>query len=229
MTGQFKNCFPSIPGRWAEIFLDRDMRVKVKICGIQDVHTALEAAKAGADALGFIFVPESKRYVKPQLAREIISSLPPGVDAVGVFVNTPTSEINQIAAYCNLDIIQLHGKEKTGDYSDLSRQVIKCIKVKSKLNVTQIDTIKADAVLLDTYHPQMAGGTGKTFDWNIAGKIKTTKPIILAGGLNPNNVMEAIKTVKPFAVDVSSGVETGGVKDISKIREFIKKAKEVFL
>lgn len=210
------------------MFFHRGETVKVKICGIKDVLTAKQAAEAGADALGFVFARESKRYVEPQQAREIIAALPPGVRTVGVFVDTPAVEISRIAALCNLDIIQLHSHEEP-EYQDLKLPVIKCHRIKDRPDPEQILRTKADAILLDTYHPRMAGGTGKSFNWSIVKNIKSNVPLILAGGLTPDNVREAIEMVRPCAVDVSSGVETNGVKDISKIKSFIRRAKEVKL
>jgi len=211
------------------LFFYRGERVKVKICGILDLHTAKEATRAGADALGFVFARESKRYIEPQQAREIISALPRAVNTVGVFVNTPVQDIIQIADHCNLDVIQLHSDKEMHPCPGLNLPVIRCLRVKDRTDVDRIDSIKADAILLDTYHPDLAGGTGKPFNWTAARDIKRNIPLILAGGLNRHNVREAIETVRPCAVDVSSGVETGGVKDISKIRSFIRTVKEASL
>lgn len=202
--------------------------MKVKICGIKDLPTAKQAVDAGADALGFVFARQSKRYIKPEEAKNIISALPRTVQAIGVFVNAPALEITRIADMCNLDIVQLHGDEKI-NHQDLDLPVIKCHRVKDRPILEEIICTEADAILLDTYHPHMDGGTGKTFNWSTLRNFPIKLPLILAGGLTSDNVKEAIETVKPCAVDVSSGVETNGVKDASKIKSFIRRAKEVQL
>jgi len=190
------------------------MKVKVKICGITTLRAALAAAHAGADALGFVFAP-SPRQISPQEAKKLIQALPPFIIKVGVFVNLPLKEVEDIASYCNLDFIQLHGSEPP-EYCRLLRQkhrIIKAFQVKNGVSEALIDTYSVDAVLLDTYSPSRAGGTGKSFDWILAQNLKLAPPLILSGGLTPENVREAIALVKPYAVDVSSGVETNGKKD----------------
>lgn len=203
-------------------------RVKIKICGIVDVQTARLAINAGADALGFVFAPESRRYIDPETARRVIASIPDFVDSVGVFVDSSRTEINRIAQYCNLNIIQLHDF-KFSSPPKYSLPTIRCVRVKDSINQDSINIPNADAILIDTYHPDLAGGTGETFDWRKLANIKINEPLILAGGLNSHNVAEAINIIKPCAVDVSSGVETNGKKDIGKIKEFIKAAREVTL
>lgn len=205
------------------MFFQPGTGVKVKICGITDLSTALAAVNAGADALGFVFAPRSRRRIEPAAARDIISALPSSIDTVGVFTGTPPEEICRIAAYCNLDIIQLQG----GDTLPAGLPVIQCLRVGDKGVVEGNFLPGAAALLLDTYHPEMDGGTGMTFNWQIAAGITTNLPLILAGGLNSANVARAIKTVRPAAVDVSSGVETGGKKDSKKIKAFIQTVKEV--
>ncbi len=209
------------------MFFQRGDRVKVKICGIKDQETAKAAIDAGADALGFIFAPESKRYISPREAKEIIAAMPPGVDAVGVFSNAPRESVNKIAAQCNLSAVQLHGEEPSHYLNTNSLPVIKCVKVQDKFDLKQARAIKADAILLDTYHPYLSGGTGETFDWSLVKNAGDSLPLILAGGLTDDNVSTAVKTVRPCAVDVSSGVESSGVKDKVKIKAFVTKAKEV--
>jgi len=202
------------------------MKVKVKICGITTLRAALAAAHAGADALGFVFAP-SPRQISPQEAKKLIQALPPFIIKVGVFVNLPLKEVEDIASYCNLDFIQLHGSEPP-EYCRLLRQkhrIIKAFQVKNGVSEALIDTYSVDAVLLDTYSPSRAGGTGKSFDWILAQNLKLAPPLILSGGLTPENVREAIALVKPYAVDVSSGVETNGKKDLTKIYKFIAMAK----
>lgn len=200
--------------------------VKVKICGIKDLKTALAAINAGADALGFVFAPSSRR-ISSQEAKTLIQALPSFIIKVGVFVDAPIKMVDDIACYCNLDVIQLHGHESPAYCSFLRRkhQVIKAFQVKKGVSEALINNYPVDAVLLDTYIPERAGGTGKSFDWTVARNLKLNHPLILAGGLTPKNVSEAIVLVNPYAVDVSSGVETNGKKDITKIHEFIVKAK----
>lgn len=202
------------------------MKVKVKICGITTLRAALAAAHAGADALGFVFAP-SPRQISPQEAKKLIQALPPFIIKVGVFVNLPLKEVEDIASYCNLDFIQLHGSEPP-EYCRLLRQkhrIIKAFQIKNGVSETLINAYSVDAVLLDTYSPSRAGGTGKPFDWILAQNLKLAPPLILSGGLTPENVREAIALVKPYAVDVSSGVETNGKKDLTKIYKFIAMAK----
>jgi phosphoribosylanthranilate isomerase len=208
------------------MFFHRGKKIKVKICGIRDEITAKAAVDAGADALGFIFVPRSKRYIHPRKAQSIIASLPPGIDAVGVFVNSPPNMVYETAVQCKLSAIQLHGEEDPHHYSQAGLPVVKCIKVRNKSNLDKLNSFKADAILLDSYHPLMAGGSGRPFNWSIWENREAKLPLILAGGLTIENVCTAIKTVQPNAVDVSSGVETNGIKDIRKIETFIVKVKE---
>lgn len=202
------------------------MRVKVKICGITTLSAALAAIHAGADALGFVFAP-SPRQISPQEAKKLIQALSPFAIKIGVFVDSPIKEVEDIASYCNLDFVQLHGSEPP-EYCRLIRQkhkVIKSFKVKNKVSETLLNAYPVDAVLLDTYLPAHAGGTGKSFNWFLAQNLKLGSPLILAGGLTAENVGEAIALVNPYAVDVSSGVETNGKKDLTKIYKFIARAK----
>ena len=184
-------------------------RVKVKICGITNLEDASIAVELGADALGFIFA-SSPRQIAPQKAREIIHAVPPFVKAVGVFVNEAPAKIKEIMQHCGLDLIQLHGDESPAFCDELMPYVIKSLRIKdeSSLQTGQAYHGKVRALLLDTYSKETAGGTGKTFDWELA--IKTKKqgtPIILSGGLTPSNIAAAIHAVRPYAIDVNSGVE----------------------
>ncbi|MFZ5650063.1 MAG: phosphoribosylanthranilate isomerase [Bacillota bacterium] len=197
--------------------------VRVKICGIRDTETALGAADAGADALGFVFAP-GKRTISPEEAREIIGKLPPLVSRVGVFVNLPAAEVAAIAAFAGLDTVQLHGEEPPEYCRDLGFKVIKSFPAGSAADLERAKDYRVDGYLLDTPVQGRRGGTGRAFDWRLAAGLNAG-PLILAGGLNPENVREAIEIVRPYAVDVSSGVETGGCKDIGKIREFIRRVK----
>lgn len=198
--------------------------VKVKICGITDADTALQVAEAGADALGLVFAP-SRRQVTPEQAKEIISQLPPFITKVGVFVNESVEQVNEIASFCGLDVVQLHGQESPDYCRQIVRPVVKSISVKNADSLVAINTYQVQAFLFDTFHPEQAGGTGQAFDWSLTTMAQTKAPIILAGGLNPQNVREAIETARPYGVDVSSGVETDGVKDLQKIAAFISQAK----
>ncbi|MFZ5644150.1 MAG: phosphoribosylanthranilate isomerase [Bacillota bacterium] len=197
--------------------------VRVKICGISDVETAHRAAHCGADALGFVFAP-SRRRVSTEKAGSIITELPPFISKVGVFVNQSYSEICHIVECTGIDTIQLHGDETPEFCRSFRHKVIKSLSVKEESDIASCKYYDVDAYLLDTSLPGMRGGTGISFDWRLATGF-THGPLILAGGLNPGNVREAIKTVRPYAVDVSSGVETDGKKDFYKIEEFIRRAK----
>ncbi|MCL6609913.1 MAG: phosphoribosylanthranilate isomerase [Peptococcaceae bacterium] len=199
--------------------------VRVKICGICDLETALRAVEAGADALGFVFAP-GRRRVGPEQARQIAASLPPFVSRVGVFVNPSLEEVNDIAGYAGLDTIQLHGDEPPEFCSALGcrYRVVKSFAVAEKSDLQAVGRYRVNAYLLDARVPGFRGGTGRTFDWRLAENFRAG-PLILAGGLNRDNVQEAVKIARPFAVDVSSGVETNGRKDYDKIREFVRRVK----
>jgi len=206
--------------------------VKVKVCGITNREDAFGAVKAGADALGFILYCGSKRYVKPKEVRKITAELPPFVSKVGVFVNEDPRDVLEILSYAHLDFAQLHGDETPEDCDYVgAHRVIKVFRLKSKEEVERIEPYvgKVRAILLDTYDAKVYGGTGKPFDWEIAVAVKERfpeLPLILSGGLTPENVSQAVKTVNPYAVDVCSGVEKGfRIKDINKIKTFTMKAK----
>jgi len=205
--------------------------VKVKICGITNSRDALESIRFGADAVGFILYCRSKRYVEPKVVRHICKSLPPFVSKVGVFVNEDRKAVLEILSYCGLDFAQLHGDETPEDCAYIGKErVIKAIRVKSEDDVRKVEPYLGfvSAILLDTYTETAYGGTGKTFDWEIARTVVEAYevPVILSGGLKPENVSDAVKTVKPFCVDVSSGVEEKtGIKDVEKVREFVRLSK----
>lgn len=198
---------------------------KVKICGIKEVEHGLCAVEAGADYIGFVFA-NSKRQVTLNQAREIIQSLPDHIQTVGVFVDESLDQMTYIAEYCGLDMLQLHGREVYQDYVDAKFPIVKSVSVKANGEQAGERLPKADYLLFDTWHKDMAGGCGKSFDWKALHKIAIGQDFFLAGGLSVDNVVDAIKEVRPYAVDVSSGVETDGVKDIDKIKAFIKKVKE---
>ncbi|MCD6583036.1 MAG: phosphoribosylanthranilate isomerase [Desulfuromusa sp.] len=204
------------------------MTTKIKICGITNIEDALFAAEAGADALGFVFYEKSSRYITPEQVKQIITTLPPFVTTVGLFVNTATEQIKDILALTGLDTVQLHGDETPADCCLEPYRVIKAVRVKDADSLTGIDDYQVSALILDAWNDQQYGGTGERFDWQLAKKMTGRLPIILAGGLTPDNVAQAIEVVNPYAVDVSSGVEERpGRKDHKKVREFIKKVKAV--
>ncbi len=197
--------------------------VRVKICGIKDHLTAYQAVIAGADAIGFVFAP-SPRRISQDKAQEIICRLPPFVSKVGVFANQGLQEILDIAETAGLDTIQLHGEE-TADFCNNIKPYYSVIKsFKGEADYNTFSDYNVDAYLLDTEDEGKFGGTGKTFDWRTAANC-SKKPLILAGGLNPENVQKAICIVNPYAVDVSSGVEVNGFKDFSKMKEFVRRVK----
>ncbi|CEG27499.1 phosphoribosylanthranilate isomerase [Bacillus sp. B-jedd] len=200
--------------------------MKVKICGILDAETALYAIEQGADALGFVFA-QSKRRICPDTAKNIIELLPKHIQKVGVFVNEPKKNIEKIAHYSGLTHLQLHGDETPVFCRSFSYPVIKAFNIGSDEDLLKIKDYECESYLLDSPRTKSRGGTGMTFDWTIlsSGKIESGK-IILAGGLDSENVGMAINLVNPYMVDVSSGVETDGIKDHDKIRKFIQIAKQ---
>jgi phosphoribosylanthranilate isomerase len=199
--------------------------MKVKICGITDLTTALAAIDYGADALGFVFA-ESKRKISVEKAKEIVAHLPKEVLKVGVFVNEEKERIEEIASLAGLTHVQLHGDEPPAFSESLSFPVIKAISIDDQQSLKRIEEYSCEYVLLDGPKGKYRGGNGLAFDWNCisANKIQNKK-VILAGGLHEENVEEAIRLIKPYMVDVSSGVETEGKKDLDKIQSFINKAR----
>lgn len=203
------------------------MSVRVKICGLTNVDDAMTAVEAGADALGFVLYKESARCIASDLARDIVRSVPPFVSTVGLFVNQPTQWVRVIAERCGVDALQFQGDETPAYCDGFAQRAIKAIRVKDRASLDIMEGYRVRAFVLDAYREGEYGGTGQTFDWDLAVAAKAHGRIILAGGLTPDNVAEAIRRVRPFAVDVSSGVEgsTRGVKDHGKIRAFIQAAK----
>lgn len=200
------------------------MRTRVKICGITRVEDALCAVQHGADAIGLVFYAPSPRNVSMAQAIEIASSIPAFVSVVGLFVNADKRDINSVLSTVRLDMLQFHGDETPEECAQFGLPYLKAIRVKPETNLLQCaqDFSQAKALLLDTYSEGVAGGTGQIFDWNLIPKY-LTKPFILAGGLNAQNVLRAIEQVKPYAVDVSGGVETTkGIKDAAKIAAFMQ-------
>ena len=200
--------------------------VRIKICGLQDTPTALAAAKAGADAIGLVFVP-GRRRVTPEQARDICQSLPPLISRVGVFVDTPVEEVRQIASFCGLDIIQLHGQESPDYCRQLGLRCIKAMPAQDRPSLERANAYPVSALLVDTFLPGTRGGSGQTFNWQLLEGISFKSPLILAGGLNPGNIGRAVALVRPYGVDVSSGVEVKGKKDAILIKAFIQRVREV--
>jgi phosphoribosylanthranilate isomerase len=199
--------------------------VKIKVCGITNEADALAAVDLGTDALGFIFYRGSPRYVMPSVVREIVSLLPPFVTTVGVFVNEDIDKVNSIINFCRLTAVQLHGEEPPFYCEKLEARIIKAFRMKNAAVLQNLKNYKkVAAFLLDSYDEAQLGGTGGTFDLRLAIKAKEfDTPIIVSGGLSKSNIRKVIKRVKPYAVDVNSGVEISpGKKDYQKMAEFIK-------
>ncbi|ANC82767.1 phosphoribosylanthranilate isomerase [Pseudomonas putida] len=202
--------------------------VRSKICGITRIEDALAAAEAGADAIGFVFYAKSPRAVDVRQARAIIAELPPFVTTVGLFVNASRCELNEILEVVPLDLLQFHGDETPQDCEGYQRPWIKAMRVRpgDDLEAACQRYAGARGILLDTYVPGVPGGTGEAFDWSLV-PARLGKPIILAGGLSADNVGQAIARVKPYAVDVSGGVEQAkGIKDAAKIEAFMRAVKQ---
>ena len=204
--------------------------MRVKICGITNWTDARRAIESGADFLGFNFYPGSPRYIAPAKARQIVKKLPKPVAAVGVFVNEPEEKMLEIARSVGLDYLQLHGDEGPELVGRLQRRlpVIKAVRVKRPFRASQIARYRrASALLLDGFDRRLRGGTGKTFDWKLARRAKPYGKIVVAGGLAPENVGDAIRIAEPYAVDVSSGVEAKpGKKDPARLKAFARAVRE---
>lgn len=210
--------------------------IRVKICGLTNPDDAAAAARAGADAVGFVFAA-SPRRISPARAAVVSRALPPFVVRAGVFVNERYDDIARTAEAARLHVLQLHGEEDQRLIASLRRlgyDVVKAMPMRDEQDVAKLVQVDADGLLLDAYSPQRAGGTGRTFDWRLARRAMTalseqgrSVPVVLAGGLTPDNVVEAIETVRPDAVDVSSGVErTPGCKCPIKMSDFVRKVRE---
>jgi len=206
--------------------------IKVKICGITNLQDARHAAERGADAIGFNFYSGSKRYISPTDAAAIVEQVSAGVEKIGVFVNAPIEEIVEIEHAVQLDTVQLHGDETAEFIEELRLEsdasIIKAVRIGPDFDAYDALQYKADAILLDAFSIDERGGTGETFDWAIARQIvEVVDRVYLAGGLSPDNVADAIRAVKPFAVDACSLLEASpGFKDREKVAAFIKAAKE---
>lgn len=203
------------------------MRVRVKICGITNRRDAELAAEAGADALGFIFVPETPRYVDSDTARGIITDLSPWITSVGVFADHPIEEVEHLMHHCGFLTIQLHGLESPEYCRSLTGSVIKAFRVGGGQGLPDLEAYRVQAYLLDTFVEGRVGGTGKTFPLELATRAKAFGHVIVSGGLTPENVAQVIRKVGPYGVDVSSGVEMEpGRKDPQKVRDFVARVRE---
>jgi len=199
--------------------------IRVKICGITRIEDAFEAVRAGADALGFVFYKKSPRYISPSKARRIVDALPPFISITGVFVDERQGAISDIAGFCGLDTVQLHGDEDQHECNRLKRlglKIIKGFRVGENFNFEAVHAYDVDAHLFDAFDKDNYGGSGKVFRWELLKGRKSRIPLILSGGLTPDNVREAVQVVNPYAVDVSSGVEKApGIKSPELIQRFI--------
>jgi phosphoribosylanthranilate isomerase len=201
--------------------------IKVKICGITNTDDAIAAAESGVDALGFNFYKKSPRYIEPEKAAEIIAQLPPFVTPVGVFVNEREDKIRDIMFTTGIKVLQFHGDERPEFCGRFASRAIKAFQVKDKESLKQVAHYHVSALLLDSYHKNLRGGTGDVFDWHLAVVAKTFGRVILAGGLTPDNVAEAVKLVQPYGVDVAGGVESKkGMKDHTKMKKFINEVRK---
>jgi len=203
---------------------------RIKICGITNKIDALAAVELSVDSLGFVFYKKSKRYVTPAKAEDIINELPPSIGKVGVFVDEKREDVIRIAEDAGLDILQFHGSE-TPEYCSSFKEkykVIKAFRLKTKDDLKDVNSFDTDYYLFDTYENGSAGGTGKRFDWAILKDFEILRPMILSGGLDPENVERAIKEVAPYGLDVSSGVESApGKKDIKLLKKFVENVRKV--
>ena len=202
-------------------------RLFIKICGVTNADDAACAVESGADAIGFNFYPSSKRFIVPENAREISEALDVSILRVGVFVNPAQDYVDATIRQVALNAIQFSGNETPDDVSGYQLRVFKAIHITGVESLAALKLYGVDAFLLDTHREGEFGGTGETFDWDVARKAKQFGKVILAGGLTPGNVSPAVRLVRPYGVDVSSGVESRpGIKDHKKIRDFIRRARE---
>ncbi len=197
---------------------------RVKVCGITSSEDALCAVRLGASALGFVFYEKSPRFVTPSEAKEIIRQIPPFVTKVGVFVNAGADYLREAKDIAGFDVYQFHGDETPEFCATFSEDYIKAIRVKDSGSLDAVELYDTDAFLFDTYSPDAYGGTGENFSWDVlSGRKLEGEFVILSGGLNPDNVRDAIRAVGPYAVDVSSGVESSpGIKDHAKLERFME-------
>lgn len=201
---------------------------RIKTCGITNKIDAFNASTLGVDMLGFVFYRKSGRYVDPLAAEDIIDELPESIAKVGVFVDEPAGSVRSIAEGAGLDTVQLHGNETPEYCAGLKKdyRVIKAFRLRDRSDLARINDYDADYYLLDTYRPDVAGGTGEAFDWKILKDFEFLRPVILSGGLTPRNVGRAIAEVVPYGVDVSSGIEKSpGKKDIDLMKKFVEEVR----
>jgi phosphoribosylanthranilate isomerase len=208
------------------------MPVKIKICGITNPDDALVAVQAGADALGFVFHKPSPRCMTPEAVRRIVASLPPFVVPVGVFVNEELKHVRDLMDFCGLALVQLHGEETATYCEELGLPLVKAIRLRDRASFLTMAEYKGRTqvrgFLIDSHSESAYGGTGQVADWNLAAEAARTAPVLLAGGLTPENVREGLLKVRPYGVDVSSGVEASpGKKDSAKMKAFIEAVKLV--
>ena len=199
------------------------MITKVKFCGITNLLDAISAAELGADALGFVYYPKSPRFISPKNAKEIIKKLPPFISMVGLFVNQSKSEVEEVIKDCPLNLLQFHGDENESFCKQYNLPYIKAITMKSDVDLLKCiqEYNSAKALLLDTFSKVARGGSGEVFDWKMIPP-NTLKPIIVAGGLTPDNVQTLLEVISPYGVDVSSGIEINkGLKDYKLMKKFI--------
>jgi phosphoribosylanthranilate isomerase len=206
--------------------------IKIKVCGITNAEDALAAAEAGADALGFIFYEKSPRYILPSMASRIIADLPPFITPVGVFVNESLATVQSIMDTCGLAMAQLHGDENASYCRELSRPAMKALRLKDRASLLALAEYGGRSAVrgfvLDAFSEFAYGGTGQRTDWALAAEVARGATVLLAGGLTAENVTEAIRTVRPYGVDVSSGVESApGKKDHAKVRAFLETVRVV--
>ncbi|MGH7206209.1 MAG: phosphoribosylanthranilate isomerase [Nitrospiraceae bacterium] len=204
--------------------------LKIKICGITNAEDAQAVVEAGADALGFVFYHKSPRFVEARLVKQIVAELPPFVLPVGVFVNEDVKVVRDLMDECGLALAQLHGDENASYCETLARPVLKAIRLHNRDSLLAvgeyIGRAQVRGFVLDAFSENAYGGTGLAADWPLAAEVAKASPVLLAGGLTPENVQEAIRTVRPYGVDVSSGVEASpGKKDHAKIQAFIQAAR----
>ena len=201
-------------------------KVKIKVCGFTQAQNAQDASLLGIDAIGLVFYEKSPRYVDVERALEIVQALPPFVNRVGLFVNADSHFIDEVLCEVPLDTLQFHGDENPQACAQYAMPFIKALRVNEQTNIVQLaqDYQQASGLLLDAYNPNVYGGTGEQFDWSLA-NVDIDLPIILAGGLNPDTAAQAVEQVNPYALDVSSGVESAkGIKNLEKIQQFIQQA-----
>ncbi len=200
--------------------------LKIKICGITRLPDALDACQAGADILGFNFVPQSPRYVNPYTARDIISALPPFVIRMGIFADEHLSVVNDLSGFLKLDAVQLHGNENASYCQEVVLPVVKALRVATTSDLKEVDDYPVSAYLLDARVDGLLGGSGRTFPWKVAREFIRAKTVFVAGGLTPENVAEAVQTLAPYGVDAASGVEVApGIKDAELMERFIRTAR----